>query len=101
MVVCGNVNPFPSKASMREDFDAARVVEDAKELGLQDGEGSDDRGNEAVEEAFGSQQPREKDMLGQAFKHLLHALTLDQSIYCGVEFDNFGFFFCNWFHVLF
>ena len=84
---------------MREDFDAARVAEDAEELGLEDREGSNDGGNEAVEEASARQQPWEKDLLGQAFEHLLHALTLDQSIYCGLEFDNFGFFLCDWFHV--
>ena len=84
---------------MREDFDAARVAEEAEELGREDGEGSDDGGKEAEEEASAGQQPREKDLLGQAFEHLLHALTLDQSICCGLEFDNFGFFLCDWFHV--
>ena len=86
---------------MREDFDAARVLEEAEELGREDGEGSDDGGNEAVVAPFADQHEKEKDLPGQAFEHYLHAHAPAQPCCRSVEFDNFGFFLCDWFHVLF
>jgi len=85
---------------VREDFDAARVNEEAEELGREDGEGSDDGGNEALVAPFVDQHELDIDLHGQASEHFLYAHAPTQPC-CRSSFLNFGFFLWNWFHVLF